>query len=145
MAKRRGEKNKTIPPKTILIPEKETSSSLIIHPNATLSPYASLETQTTGHLLSRDSTNAPKIGEESEEQIPYAQSQAALLDKYVLSRHSFPFILAIIVIGYIFIQDNGAGKLTNWDGIWWAVQKSGILACIIFALLFFQYLYKKVS
>jgi hypothetical protein len=145
MVKRKGEKRRGIPQKTILIPERETSSSLIVHPNATLTPDASLETRTTGQWLSRDSTNAPKIGEESEEQERYAQSQAALLDKYVLSRHTAPFILAIIAIGYIFIQDHGAGKLTNWEGIWWAVQKSGILVGIIFLLLFFQYLYKKVS
>jgi hypothetical protein len=144
MAKRKGEKKKRIPQKTILIPERETSSSLIVHPNATLTPDASLETQTTGQWLSRDSTNAPKIGEESEEQERYAGSQAALIDKYILSRHSVPFVLAIIVIGYIFIQDNGAGKLTNWEGIWWAVQKSGILAGIICVLLIFQYLYKKI-
>ena len=144
MAKRRDEKKKRIPQKTILIPERETSSSLIVHPNATLAPDASLETPTTGQWLSRDSTNAPKIGEEPEEQERYVGSQAALIDKYILSRHSVPFILAIIVIGYIFIQDNGAGKLTNWEGVWWAVQKSGILAGIICMLLIFQYFYRKI-
>lgn len=145
MVKKKDEKKKRIPQKTILIPERETSSSLIVHPNATLTPDASLEPQTTETWLSRDSTNAPRIGEESEEREQYAESQAALIDKYILSRHSVPFVLAIIAIGYIFTQDNGAGKLTDWEGIWWAVQKSGILVGIIFLLLFFQYLYKKVS
>lgn len=144
MVKRKIEKKKRIPQKAIIIPERETSSSLVVHPNATLTPDASLETQTTGQWLSRDSTSAPKIGEESEEQGRYAQSQAALLDKYVLSRHTAPFILAIMAIGGIFIQDNGAGKLANWEGIWWAVQKSGSLVVIILLLLFLQYLYKKV-
>jgi len=145
MVKRKGEKKRKVPPKTVLLPERETSSSPPLHPNATLTPDASLEPQTTETWLSRDSTNAPRIGEESEEREEYAGSQAALIDKYILSRHSAPFVLAIMVIGYIFIQDNGAGKLTNWEGIWWAVQKSGILAGIIFLLLFCQFLYRRIS
>jgi hypothetical protein len=97
MVKKKDEK-KRIPQKTIVVPERETSSSLIVHPNATLTPDASLEIQTTGQWLSRDSTNAPKIGEESEEQEQYAESQAALIDKYILGKHSVPFVLAIVVI-----------------------------------------------
>lgn len=145
MVKRKGDKLRRVAQKTFRIPESETSSSILVHPNATLTPEGLLDTFTTGQLLSRDSTNAPNIGEETKVQEGYAQSQAALLDKYVLSRHSAPFILAIIIIGAIFIQDNGAGKLINWEGIWWTVQKSVILISIVFLLLFCQYLYKKVS
>ena len=67
-----------------------------------------------------------------------------MIDKYLFSRYSVPFVLMLAVIGYIFIQDNGAGKLTNWPGIWWTLQKSGILLGLLFLILFFQFLYDRI-
>lgn len=144
MIKKKGGKQKSIPPKIISTLHEETSSSPAVHPNATLIPDASLES-TSSQWLSRDSTNAPKIGEPTKEQEPFAESHAALIDKYVLSRHSIYFILVMGIIGYVFVQDNGAGKLTSWQGIWWTIQKSGILLGLLFFILLCQYLYNKFS
>ena len=146
MTKRKKRKPQQIPFKMILPTAEETSSSPLLHPNATLTPNASLDTP-TGQWLSKDSTNAPKIGEEPEEHGEheiYAGSHAALIDKYILSRHSIPFILAFIVIGYVFIQDNGADKLTTWPGILWTIEKSGILLALLLFILICQSIYKKL-
>ncbi len=142
MVKRKG-KRKKIPQKVITVPREEISSSPPLHPNATLTPDASLKSSASSQWLSRDITTAPKIGEETEKQTTYAESHAALIDKYVLSRHSIPFVLALCVIGYMFIQDNGAEKLTNWHELWWTIQKSGTLLLLFFLILLLQFLYKK--
>lgn len=150
MVKRKEGRRKKIPYNKIVIPEEEISSSPPLHPNATLTSDIFLESPTSGQLLSKDSTNAPQIGEELEEQIPYAESYAALIDKYVLSKYA-KYLLSvafIFVISYIFIQDNGAGKLTNWQGILWFIQKSGILLFISLASFLFisscKFLYEKI-
>jgi hypothetical protein len=146
MTKRKKRKPQQIPLKMISPIVEETSSSPPLHPNATLTPDASLDIP-TGQWLSKDSTNAPEIGEKSEEHEEhgdYAGSHAALIDKYILSRHSIPFILAFIVIGYVFIQDNGAGKLTTWTGILWTIEKSGILLGLLLFILICQSIYKKI-
>jgi len=145
MAKRKKKKRKRIPQRRVFVSEEETGSSPSPRPDVTLTPDVSLETPTGSQLLSRDSTNAPKVGEKAEEEEQYAESQAALIDKYILSRHSIPFLLALGVIGYLFIQDNAAGKLVSWKGIWWTIQKSGILLVIFFIVLFCQFLYNKIS
>ena len=141
MAKKK--KKKTIPRKVITVPIEEISSSPSYNPDATVSLDESLESSTSGQWLSEDPTSSPKIGEETEELTPYAESHAALIDKYVLSRHSIPFVLALCIIGYMFIQDNGAGKLTNWNELFWTIQKSGILLSLFLLILFLQILYKK--
>jgi len=151
MVKRKEGRRKKIPYKKIFIPEEEISNSPPFNPNATLTSDVSLESPTSGQLLSKDSTNAPQIGEELEEQIPYVESYAALIDKYVLSKYTTYLIPVafIFVISYIFIQDNGAGKLTNWQGILWFIQKSGILLFISLASFLFisfcKFLYEKIS
>ena len=151
MVKRKEGRRKKIPYKKFFIPEEEISNSPSLHPNATLTSDASLESSTSGQLLSKDSTNAPEIGEESGEQIQYAESYSALIDKYLLSNYAkylIPFAFIFFVISYIFIQDNGAGKLTNWQGIWWTIQKSGILLFIFLASFLFilscRFLYEKL-
>ena len=143
MVKIKVKGRKKIPQKRVFMPDKETTSSPAFHPNAT-TPYVSLESAASGQWLSRDSTNAPEIGEASEEQEQYAQSYPALIEKYVFSKHFIPFLLALMVIGFIFIQDNAAGKLTSWNELWWTIQKSGILLGIFLCILFCQFLYKKM-
>jgi len=151
MVKRKEVRRKKTPYKKIFIPEEEISSSPPLRPNATLTPDTSLEIPTSGQLLSKDSTNAPQIGEELEEHISYVESYPALIDKYVLSKYAKYLIPVafIFVISYIFIQDNGAGKLTNWQGIWWTIKKSIILLFIFLGsfsfISFCKFLYEKIS
>lgn len=146
MAKHNKTHLKNIPHKKVIVPVQEeiTTSSPTIHPNATLTPEASFE-NSTSQWLSKDSTNAPKIGEVSEEEKPYAESHAALIDKYILSKQSLPFAIILVIIGVIFVQDNYNEKLSSWEGIWWAITKSIILILMVFGVLFCQFLYKKIS
>lgn len=143
MAKRKKIYSKT--QKKSLQPYGIASSELEIHPNATLNPTASLENPTTGTLISRDSTSAPIIDEE-ESREPYARSHSELLDKYIMhtfGRRYILFLLVIIVIGYIFTQDNNAGRLSNWNDIKWFLLKSGVFLAIVLVILGSQWLYKK--
>ncbi len=145
MAKRRGKKQQKALPKKPVVPFEETSSSPLPHPNRTPTSDTQLQVFDATTWLSRDSTKAPIIGEVTEDKEEYAESHAALIDKYLLSRQSIPLVFALIVIGYVFIQDNGAEKLTNWQGIWWTIQKSGILLGIFLVILLIDYVYKRLS
>lgn len=142
MVKRRVKKQRKIPPKMIFISGEETNNSLLSHPDATLTPDASLKRPTNGQWLPGDSTNAPKVGEEPEEQKQYAGTQSALIDKYLFSRLSYPLLLlpliaAIVVIAFIFIQDNAAGQMKSWQEISWTIKKSGVFSGILVVLIFF--------
>ena len=118
-------KRKKIPQKEIVGYVEPTESDPQIHPDATLSPTASLEDATTIALLRRDSTTAPAIGEEEDKE--YAGTMAGLLDKYFLSRKYIPFSIILvtcaIVSGVLFIQDNNAGLLTDVNALIWTIKK----------------------
>lgn len=152
MVKKIKTKKKIVRPKNIFIPGHEITSSSGDSPNITLTPEASLDRATGSHLLSSNPTQAPPIGEKSEEQDKIAESIPALIDKYVLSKYPFfiPAILAFFliasVISYIFIQDNGAGKLSDYSGILWTIQKSGIiLSLLIFILVLILICYVSIK
>lgn len=130
-------KKKKVPQKQIVGYLEKIVSEPQVHPEATLSPGASIERATTIEVLQRDSTAAPSIGEEEEEREPYVESYPALIEKYVLSRKfiSFPVILFVwcIAASFIFIQDNRAGLLVNKEAIFWALTKCTVL--FVFFLL----------
>lgn len=141
-------KKKKLYPKSHEKVSAVASSESDIHPNATLGPDASLENSTTGYWTIGDSTSAPMIGEEEESREPYARSHSELLDKYVMSRFdrkSIPFLIVMIAICFIFIQDNGAGRLSNWDDIKWFILKSGVILGIGILILGIQWIYKKIT
>jgi len=143
---KKKKKRRLKPHKKVFVPTEETDSSPTIHPKATLTPDASLEEQTTWLSLSADSTNAPTIGEDVEDSEAYASSSAALLDKYVLSRlgkEVIPFILVVGIIGYIVIQDNGAGRISNFEQLIWTVKKCGIVLLLLLCPLVIRALFSK--
>ncbi len=142
MAKRKKQKS-YIKPK-IQSQIEQASSEGAIHPNATLGPDSSLNQPSTVYWIEGDSTNAPEIGKESESKESYAQSQWALVDKHVFGKKILPFTLVVILIGWILIQDNGAGKLTNWSGMFWTVQKCGVIIGLFLIILFIQWIYQKI-
>lgn len=142
MAKRKKRKSH---PKLIIRPIPETTSTEVsIHPNATLGPDASLEQPSTGEWVAQDSTSAPEIGKESEATESYAGSEWALVDKYIFGGKLIPFALVVIVIGWIIIQDNGAGELTDWNAIWWTIQKCSVVMGLYGVILLIQCLYQKI-
>jgi hypothetical protein len=113
-------------------------TGISISPDATVGPFASFEQPSSISWGTADTTNAPEIGQSEEEHEPYAGSQWALLDKYLLGKTKLiklSWIPVIIFMGVIITQDNGAGKLIDWMSVWWTIQKCGlILAIYMFGL-----------
>lgn len=107
------------------------STEATTYPDITSSPEALDAKPSTEQWIPEDSTSVPEIGEESETAEPLAGSQWALIDKYIIRKKLIHFVIVIIVIGWIIIQDNGAGKLTDWKAIWWTLQK-----CFVFLGLY---------
>jgi hypothetical protein len=106
-------------------------------PNSTLSGLS----PHMGSGFNRDGTVAPKIGEDEDEKEQYAQNTAELIDKRVFSGKGIPFVVILIIMGLIFIQDNYAKTLNNWKDIWWSIQK-----CSVFLLLYAIFLlYQLIS
>lgn len=112
--------------------------------NVTLGPDASLEQPTQGYLRLRDSTNEPETGEEKETNNALAGSQWGLFEKYIIRKKILPLVAAIVVVSYIFIQDNEAGRLDNWGAIRWTLIKCGVFLGIIFIPVFLMWSYKKI-
>ncbi|MFH1654453.1 MAG: hypothetical protein ABIE74_10445 [Pseudomonadota bacterium] len=141
MAKKRKKQKNVVPIKSAF--REETSSNPAVHPNATLAPGDALHSTADNSWLSTDSTNAPILGEEDQNENTYVESYAGLLDKHILSKgESVLFFIAIAVIGYVFIQDNGAGALKDWSGLFWTLKKVGVIfACFVGAQIL-QKIYK---
>ena len=112
--------------------------------NATLEPDTSLEQPTQDYLKLRDSTNAPESEKEKETNNVLAESQWSLIEKYIIRKNILPFAVAIVGVSFIFIQDNGAGKLDNWGAIQWTIAKCGVFLGINLIILFLMWLYKKI-
>ena len=78
-------------------------------------------------IHSGEKTALPRERKSSGEgQGQYVESFAALIDKYVqylVSGNGIPFCIILVVIGFIFIQDNRAGRLRNWEDLFWTIQK----------------------
>lgn len=129
------QKRVTIPP------EEQTTSSLDVGYNGTSAgpPFFNNDT-----ILNRDSTTAPKIGEQEDERGKYAESYAALLDKYALSKLPLSKILIFIILGWVIIQDNGAGKLSDWQGMLWTLKKLGVFLAVLCSLSVGHYVYQRI-
>lgn len=140
--KRKGK----VPPTKIkhVYQELEKTEDGEISINATLGPDASLEQPTQDYLRLRDSTNEPEIEEAKETNNVLAASQWTLIEKYIIRKNILPFAVAVVVVSFIFIQDNGAGKLDNWGAILWTVTKCGVFLGIILISLFLMWAYKKI-
>lgn len=98
-------------------------------------------------IVANDSrTSAPSLDEDEPSSDLYAHSPSALLDKYILSKSHIPLILiiCIVVIGLIFIQDNGAGKLANIKDIQWTLIKSAIFSFVMLCLILAYVIYDKL-
>lgn len=116
------------------------STEATTFPDATSGPDAPTEEPSTDQWIRQDSTSVPEIGEESEAEEPLAENKWALIDKYILSKKLIPFVLAIIVIGWMLIQDNGAGKLIDWKAMWWTLQKCFVVLGLYGFIVFIQWI-----
>lgn len=126
---------------------EETKSLPEINPDATLTPEVSFNSGTSGAWKREDITNVPSIGERDEDADGhYASTPSEFIDKYIgkfiPGDKLFSFLMAflfLIIAGWIFIQDNGAGLLKDWSSIGWTIQK--ILITLIFLFILFAGLY----
>ncbi|MFC1635022.1 hypothetical protein ACFL5Z_09280 [Planctomycetota bacterium] len=134
--------------KRIIMPEAETSSHGASDPNATLSPRSVFSYEESKDLLSEDRTEAPDIGQKSEDDESYAQSYPALIDKYISRTGNIPFISiiggAVVVISYVLIQDNSSGNLTTLHEVLWAIAKAGIILGFFLLLLVITFFCRKL-
>jgi len=87
-----------------------------------------------------DATVAPEIGAPEQTQGEFVESVPGLLDKYFFSQlrtERLILMIPLVPTVWIFVQDNGAGRLENIQGVLWWLAKSGIafLVCAVFLLL----------
>jgi hypothetical protein len=130
--------------KRVKIPDSQTSSWMEGAPNFTSASPSFPETAASSRLSKDDSTSAPRLGEPDEGDIKYASSYPALLDKYAFSKWPVSKILILAILGWIIIQDNGAGKLANWQGILWTLQKSGVFLLLFLLVSLAYWAYQKI-
>jgi len=137
--RRRGpiQKHITMPP------DEATSSDTIIDEESTLSPDSSIRDGKT--ILDTEATNAPEVGEREteKEQEEYAQSIAALVDKRMFSDKGIPFVVILVIMGWIFIQDNKAEILDNWYSIFWTIQKCSFFLVLYIIFLVYRWAAKR--
>lgn len=77
-----------------------------------------------------DATWAPEIGQSEEVQGDFAETPSALVDKYLFSqfrKESIVLLVPLVPIIWIFLQDNGAGRLQTRDGVISCLTKCGIV------------------
>jgi hypothetical protein len=130
--------------RAIEITPVETSTQASSEMARTPPPDASPDESSSDLWGTVDRATGDSTDEEAEEPQPYAQTYSALIDKYVFSRRFLPFALAAIVVFCLILQDNGAGKLTNWHGIGWTLAKCGMALAIFVVVLVLQWLYQKI-
>lgn len=128
----RPRKNPTPRGKRIIMPADDVIESDSIEDSLPTATFEGLSPNMR-RGLNRNGTDAPIIGEsDNGKNEEYAQSTAALIDKRVFSGKGFPFIVILIIMGFIFVQDNES--LKNWRDIWWSIQK-----CSFFLLLYVMF------
>jgi hypothetical protein len=77
-----------------------------------------------------DSTKFPGVGEKEEITGELAKSPSELADKYFFSqirKESVVFLIPLIPMLWMFVQDNGAGRLQTGGGVLWLLSKCGIV------------------
>jgi hypothetical protein len=89
-------------------------------------------------------TNEPKFVQKNSFPQTYVKNAWELIDKYILSKKTLPFVIVIILLGFIIIQDNGIGKLNNWEEIWWTIRKCVTLIVLFIIIEFVQWFYQKI-
>jgi hypothetical protein len=117
-------------------------------PDKTLDIYSHNERTSLGGFNDSTTDVDPEVRR------PLAQNTSALFEKALsgdLKLHPFYvnlFFICIflIVIGWIFIQDNGAGKLNNIEGLeWWAIKSSIVFCVILLVAIAFNLIIKNIK
>ena len=108
-------------------PDNETTSESRYDDNGTISPISA--TTNKYELEPADATKAPVIGvEETKEE--FATTWPAFIDKYATLGKKLPSLIVFIVIGVVILQDNNAGKITNWEETIWTAKKCGLIVVV---------------
>ncbi|MGP8247061.1 MAG: hypothetical protein ACLQVN_21400 [Bryobacteraceae bacterium] len=94
-------------------------------PDYTAAPGARIP----AYAFTADATRAPMVGQAEEVRGEFAETPSALADKYLFSqlrKESMIFLIPLLPIIWIFLQDNGAGRLQTGHGVLWCLVKCGI-------------------
>jgi hypothetical protein len=118
-----------------------TSNDRTAFPDHTEAPGSKIPRYTNS--FAAEGTNAPKVGQTEQiqgelvkSQSELAKSPSELADKYLFSqlrKGSIAYLIPLIPILWIFVQDNGAGRLQTREGVLWCLTKCAIvlLLCTI--------------
>jgi len=68
-----------------------------------------------------------------------------LLETYILRYFPIPSLVAIIVFGFIYVQDNNAGRLQDCGGILWAFCKAGLFLLVTCVFYLVPIIIKKIG
>ncbi len=137
-----GKKKKRRPRIPVQPKSMAASTESQTYPDATVGPES--DSPGTGSWYMRDSTSAPDLGQPEKPEEQYAQSEAALIDKYLFGKKLLPFAAVAILVIWIAVQDNGSGKLNNvYDLLWMGVKIIVILLFMFGVGSICQRLFKK--
>lgn len=144
---KKGKTKKNIIKKSFRMPEEPEVQT----PASSAMEYDSLPTSASGtpsgdKWTSEDLTTAPKIGEADKTSAkPASLSYADLIKEYILNKQSFFVIFIFVIFGAIFLQDNQAGSLKDWQGVFWSLKKTGFAILIGLLILFVQNICFKIK
>ena len=135
--RRRQRKKKQTPSKIVNMPT-EIRSDEGDGPDETIHPRFSSLSSTDKNLLSEDNTSAPEIGEETVDNESFASSYPELIDKHIFSQKNIRpialFLGLLILLIFIFIQDNEAGLLSDFQGVLWSIKKCSYVSGFVISL-----------
>lgn len=131
-------------PGVLFAARRYASPARSAYSEATSSP-GPLGTKYSAESNSSELTQIPPLESESKNSERYEGSQWALLEKYILRKLNVPILVALVVSAWIFVQDNGAGKLGDWKSIFWTLKKCGVVIGICLVLIIVQLLSRKIS
>lgn len=139
MSKQRRQKNR----EDVLA---EIGNNISPLPDRTLDIYSHLEKTSPGSYsdltTDLDPDTKGSLSQSSSELLEKALSGELRLHPFYVNL--FLFLVFVIVVGFVFIQDNGAGKLNDIKGLeWWGIKSLIILFSMILVALIFNFLLKR--
>lgn len=91
-----------------------------------------------GTELPEEQTSVPSV-EDTPPSEPVADSAAGVVEKLLAGRLSMTpstlgtvgVLVWVVVIGWMFLQDNGAGRLSGWEGVQWFLVKASLVTLLV--------------
>lgn len=123
----------------------QTKSEVSRRADAVVRADTSMDLRNSGTSLARDSNTAPDSKEQNPKNETYASTYAALIDKHLLNKRSVYSIVALLAMGWLFLQDNGSGHITDWKDLLWTAEKCTVWFVLFHAAMSTQWAYNKIT